>query len=575
MFGFLNSMRPQGADPLANTGVLEAFWRTLPRDDAVVAQRAVCAALVDPVPRTGINGDRLRALLLLDRYAQPLIDTLLADLIAPSTNPPVGQRSWQAAFELCRLLGHALGRFVRAAGDGRGVRGWSDHLPFLLVRILERRRVELLLRPYVDERGTRFAWKDLHELYRVAESSNLLRHAVATRRFLPKGDTTIELEYIHILLHDVLQGGNFAPDDAFWLDATMPHWAHSLVLAAPRDRKAEHRFVVDLDSDLGLARVDRDSLKDCLALDPGPMLRSIRDEVAALRGAPASPDRTSMRPARQQKIFSRVEGLFATVRPVIHRRGERQPVALRVEVVVGVAQIARALRLKSDAHLPAAALSVRPSGSAFDPISDGGTIGGATLSMRTIEGRTVDASPMSQSNGVVRSQLTMVDRSDSGCRLHGAASAETPLLPGVLFAFRMDPASPWTLAVVRSVKKRLAGKRVEIGAEYLGTNPRRVVAVVPDSESTPPRPPGVEPPRFAAIVLPESAGPPVVPFRTLVLPSRGIAPADRLSVRSHTDRCTIQLGEPLEEQAGFVWSPFEILERWSREEATESRSGTG
>jgi len=174
---------------------------------------------------------------------------------------------------------------------------------------------------------------------------------------------------------------------------------------------------------------------------------------------------------------------------------------------------------------------------------------------------------------VVRSQLTMVDRSDSGCRLHGAASAETPLLPGVIFAFRMDPASPWTLAVVRRVKKRLAGKRVEIGAEYLGSNPRRVVVVIPDSEKTPPRPAGVEPPRFSAIYLPESTHPPFVPVRTLVLPSRGLAPDDLLSVRSHTDHCTFQLGEPLEEQAGFVWAPFEILDRWLRESASEPRSG--
>jgi hypothetical protein len=89
------------------------------------------------------------------------------------------------------------------------------------------------------------------------------------------------------------------------------------------------------------------------------------------------------------------------------------------------------------------------------------------------------------------------------------------------------------------------------------------------------RPAGVEPPRFAAIFLPESTQPPFVPFRTLVLPARGFAPENLLTVRSHTDHCTIQLGEPLEEQAGFVWSPFEIIDRWLREGATEPRSGTG
>jgi hypothetical protein len=49
-------------------------------------------------------------------------------------------------------------------------------------------------------------------------------------------------------------------------------------------------------------------------------------------------------------------------------------------------------------------------------------------------------------------------------------------------------------------------------------------------------------------------------MKTLVLPVRGLAPNDRLSVRSRKDTYTIQLKEALEEQAEFVWSPFTILE---------------
>jgi hypothetical protein len=133
---------------------------------------------------------------------------------------------------------------------------------------------------------------------------------------------------------------------------------------------------------------------------------------------------------------------------------------------------------------------------------------------------------------------------------------------------------PWTVAVVRRVKKRLAGKRVEIGAEYLGSNPRRVrrhhpglgehaAAARRRRPSTLRRdlPAGEHTPALRAG---EDARPSVA--RTCA--------GDLLSVRSHTDHCTIQLGEPLEEQAGFVWSPFEILDRWLREGASEPRSGT-
>ena len=53
---------------------------------------------------------------------------------------------------------------------------------------------------------------------------------------------------------------------------------------------------------------------------------------------------------------------------------------------------------------------------------------------------------------------------------------------------------------------------------------------------------------------------PSLPMKTLVLPVRGLAPNDRLSVRSRTDAYTIQLKEALDEQVEFIWSPFTILE---------------
>ena len=148
----------------------------------------------------------------------------------------------------------------------------------------------------------------------------------------------------------------------------------------------------------------------------------------------------------------------------------------------------------------------------------------------------------------------------------GRRSAANPIMPGVLIAFREDPAAPWTLAVVRRVKKRLAGKRIEIGVEYVGRDPRRIVVVVPDSDASPDRPAGSEQPRFAALYLPESATHPVLPIKTLVMPARGLASGDRLSVRSRAAVYTIQLKESLEEQSDFVWSPFDVLDRWLKDE---------
>jgi len=47
-------------------------------------------------------------------------------------------------------------------------------------------------------------------------------------------------------------------------------------------------------------------------------------------------------------------------------------------------------------------------------------------------------------------------------------------------------------------------------------------------------------------------------------------------VRSRRSVYTVRLKEPLEEQSDFIWSPFEILDRWVKDEpasdqAAESR----
>ena len=166
---------------------------------------------------------------------------------------------------------------------------------------------------------------------------------------------------------------------------------------------------------------------------------------------------------------------------MIARRGERKPVALTVEVAVGLPQILRTMRNKPEVAV-AAAPGTAASGRRLTIMG----YGGLPESGDGIYGRREHDHP-GVDPGVVAAHppLTMVDHSDSGCRLHGPTLGTNPIMPGRLIAFRENAAAPWTLAVVRRVKKRLAGKRVEIGVEYLGRDPRWVVVVVPDAEASP------------------------------------------------------------------------------------------
>ena len=145
--------------------------------------------------------------------------------------------------------------------------------------------------------------------------------------------------------------------------------------------------------------------------------------------------------------------------------------------------------------------------------------------------------------------------------MHGPSLAANPTIPGALIAFRENAASPWNLAVVRRVKKRMAGKRIEIGVEYLGKDPQAVVVVVAGSDATPDKAADAALPRIAGLQVPESVDRPCLPIKTLILPACGLSAGDRLILRSRISAHAIRLKEPLEERADFIWAPFEMLDR--------------
>lgn len=567
MFGFLTSVGNDAIDPLTDSVAAESFWRALPKDNPIAAQKALCVALAEPIARATPTVDRLQALRVLDQRARILVDALVVNNVAGNPETPADlSLSWQAAFELCRSFGRIYGQVLRSMRDSQGAEGLRDHQAHVLLRLFQHSQIELLLRPFSDEQSTRFPWKEVHEAYRFAQSRRLQHQEFPINRNHSPDvvETTMEREYLHVLMQDLMNGGNFPPHDAFWLSQRIPRWCRALTLAPPEARGSEHGFVVDPHGDAGLARSNGQTAATCLCVDMTSVIKSIADEIATLREGSGRPSQgSSPGRGRQLRVLNKLDVLCAPERPVIPRRGERKPAALTVEAALGLPQILRALR-----DAPGETVAAPPR---FAARSEGMTItgfgGSADDSTGTYpNGANTVTQGASGAAKASRALLTMVDHSVSGCRLHGPALVTNPPTPGVLIAFREDAAASWTLAVVRRVKKRLAGKRVEIGVEYLGKDPRWVVVVAGDSETTPGKPSDVELSRFAALYLPESGTHPVLPIKTLVLPARGLSPDDRLSIRSRKSIHTIRLKEPLEEQADFIWSPFEILDRRQRDE---------
>ena len=567
MFARLFTTNTKAPDPLSDLSRAEAFFRALPSSDSVAMQRRLCQALADFCARNNQDRARLRALLTLDVLVQPVAETLLTGPKAPAQPRAAEVARWQAAFELARSFAGAHVHALRSMRDGYRSKDCREHLLLLLARLFHHRRMELLLRPYADEGSSRFPWKELHEMYKLALSSGLLREVlpVSGHSETANGETTLEHEYVLALLQDILNGGQMPPHDAFWVARRFARLCRPIKLEQDGASSNRHWFGVDVEGEGGPMRVAPQAPGHWRYIDTSQLLASIDDAVASLRSSPSGRD-FGTRPGRghQLRLLRRIADVLSPDRAVTTRRGDRTPVALSVEVVVGMEQIVRRLRNKPEESV--AAMRPKPAVRQDETFT---TMGGFTEMQSGMFPASGDSARSSTLDAfdAPHPPLTMVDRSDSGCRLHGPTHARNPIMPGMLLAFREIHAVTWTLGVVRRVRKRLGGKRAEIGVEFFGSDARRIVVMANPKLDEPDGSQTGEDDRFAAIFLPESRDHPTLPIKTLILPGRGLMPADRLSVRSRSAIYSVVLKEPFEEQADFAWMPFDIVDRWTKEES--------
>ncbi len=353
MPGSVTSMATRAADPVFDATSAAAFWKELPRRDPVAAQKALCELLAGLLARESPGVEQLQALLALDRRADSLVDALLVNYVSGDAEPPTLEKAyWQAAFELARSFGRIHGHFLKSVRDREHYRRWRDYLPSLLARLFHHRQTELLLRPYVDELSTGFSWREVHEAYEYAQSLGVLLQSVSVTRCRAKRpeDSTLQQEYIHVLVQDMMNLGHFSPHEAFWVSQGIPRWCHALTLLPDQARAGQDRFVVDLNSDEGPVRSSVDAAGTRICFDTAPALASISDEMLELRDSRDSPNdpRASGR-SRHLKLLRKVNVLFTAKQQMIRRRGERKRAARAVEIIIGLAQVIGALRRRPPA----------------------------------------------------------------------------------------------------------------------------------------------------------------------------------------------------------------------------------
>ena len=558
MFAFLTSdSSSTGKDPLTNDAAADHFARSLPLDDPLGTLGALSEALAtlprNPDPSPG----QLNVLLTLDRRTEKLHEELLVNSVdRGSRSWPPDSAIWDSLLDLSRAFGRAYAHFLRHIRERTSSGIWLDFAPVVLVQLFRHRNAEGLLSLFRYEQLASGWWRDLYDAYRFAQSRDLAARRTQAGREGPAG--TLDSLFIQILLLQLMNSGQFMPREAFWAREWLSVWCDALSLQ-PRGgtRKQGEGFVVDLNDTDGLKRPASQPMRAPLYLDSTPLLALIDQQVTALRGSAAGVHgRGSAAHPGQVALLAKLRGLFAPKPVYVERRGERKAVALMTaQVVGGLPSIIRTLH--EEWRMAAAASRV--------PVTDETTItdvSGPWRAAGVIGDGDFRPSPISLGDASGGSSPTwrVKDRSDSGTLLRGRVDDIARMLPGSLIVLRDRDDSQWTIAVIRRLR-RLLRNNIEIGVEHIGRKPQGVTIV---AEREPSRAPTLEhQDSYAAIFLRESARFPKLAIKTLLLPAREFKPGRVMTLLSPATRYTLRVKEPLEAQAEFVWTTFEVIKKQS------------
>lgn len=537
----------------ADRKAIDRLCQWLACQDPVAAQQALCTAVSATSGHGVADGTRLAMLMALDRTARQACERLLVRYVEGDAQQRLmGRRSYVSALRLSESMVLAYGELLQDLRETPAADA-VKRAPDIVVRLMAFRQIDLILRMLRYKRRSASQWRALHEAFGFAMERDLHARTVAISpsELLPVAATTVERQYVQVLLLGAANAGQLSPREVLWACRWFGRWCQSLSLSHGEGASAgsgQSGFAVDLGGAEGPTRKATAGNERVLYLDTAPLGAMIEAAAAALRtpGDAGSEPADAIRYARLA-LLDKLRILFAPTPILIERRGQREPVDSTVQVVTGLTQIMQTLR-------SSARQSVNARAGAASPLREP-TIEAFNGPTRTMTRGAGDAPIATPEVWQVR------DRSDSGCRMRGQVADLNRVIPGSLLAMRASESAPWSLAVVRRLR-RLMVDHIEIGVEYVGCNPRFVKVVIGerfDPSAVQLR--DAQPRCVGALYLPPSDAFPLRPIRTLVLPQRDFRPHGGVTLLAADAIYTLRLNEPIERQTEFVVTPFAVLRK--------------
>jgi hypothetical protein len=553
MFGFGKSLK----DPLADAKTAERWLASFPPNDPLAVHGAIMVELGALAERTARRApSRLEAVFYLDAHADPLRRSLTAQYLEHSRRSTrVESQLWQAMFDLAQAFLLCYQSFARDASEHPQNHKWQSLLPELIARQIIQQGLDAKIRLYRYEQWIPARWADLHSLFQGACTSQIERSPVAA---LANGTlTTIEQEYLRVLLLELVNAGNLSPRHVEWVAEQLSEWCAPLRLAI--EGSSMTSFYIDLGSRTGLKRRTPHPLEGrVLFLDTRPLHAVLMQNVVMLeqkvRNDPLS-ERTSRRADQLNlltKLASQVDPEF---RPVA-RRGERTTASGTVDAIAGFAKISSFLR---DEEIGPLMDSRSRSGNFGDSIEI------ATFGrMRNEHARSQeDARRRLATYAVAGGAWEVRDVSQTGYRLIAPMVVINAVTLGTLAAMRAQGQTLWSLGIVRRMK-RLTTERAEIGLQIIANNLVGVELAeqrrgdsdysVDGETST------VNNRRFQGLFLSLRKRESDASIQTLIVPAGEYQAGKRVRMSVAKSSHPIAFGRLLEQQPDWIWATVESLD---------------
>jgi len=552
MFGFGKTIK----EPLADAKTAERWLASFPANDALAVHGAVLVGLGRLAERDAKRTPaRLEAVFCVDRFTDPLRKNLTAQYLEHSNRSTrVENQLWQALFDLTQGFLLCYQAFAREVADHAQSNKWQSLLPELIARQIVHQGLDAKIRLFRYEQWIPAKWSDLHSLFQMACSAQIERQHVAV---LPDGElTTIEQEYLRVLVLQLMNSGNLTPRHLEWIAEQLSEWCAPLRLNI--ESSIVTSFYVDLGSRTGLKRRSPRPLEGrVLFLDTRPLHAVLMQNVVMLdqkvRNNPLS-DRTPRR-ADQLNLLSKLASQVDPEFKPLARRGERTSAEGSVDAIIGFAKIAAFLR--DDEMQPFIEGKRTPS-------TFGETIEIATFGrMRNENARTMEMARRRLANYAAPGGAWDVrDVSQTGFRLIAPMSVINAVTLGTLAAIRPEAQLRWTLGIVRRMK-RLTTERAEIGLQIIANN--LVGVELTETKRAEPdysiegEVPTVNSRRFNGLFLSLKKRDGETAVQTLVVPPGEYQPGKRLHMSVARSSQRIAFGRVLEQHLDWVWATVEPL----------------